>query len=156
MARSRKPNRQCVKIHRNYTVEETARTLGVAKGTVRRWIKGGLPALTDRKPTLILGSDLTQYLSARGAPRQTCERHECYCVKCRAPRKPAGDMAEYVPLTPTVGNLRAMCPTCGTLIHKRMRLDALEPISRILDLTFAQAVPRITDLSRTRSAGMPT
>jgi excisionase family DNA binding protein len=145
MARSRKPNRQCVKIHRSYTVEETARALGIAKGTVRRWIKGGLPALTDQRPTLILGSDLAQFLTTPKTPRQTCQQYECYCVKCRSPRKPAGDMAEFILLTPTTGNLRAICPTCHTLMHKRIRRDALEPIGKILAVTFAQAPPRLRE-----------
>lgn len=43
-----------VKVHRSYTVDEAARLLGVTKGTIRRWIGAGLPAITDRKPFLIL------------------------------------------------------------------------------------------------------
>lgn len=144
MAR-RKSGRPSIKIHRNYTVDEIARALGVAKITVRRWIKGGLPALTDKKPTLILASDLAQFLTKRKEPRHTCQPFECYCVKCRAPQRPAGDMAEFIPLTPVIGNLRAICPSCGTLMHKRMKCEALEPISRILDLTFVQAIPRLSE-----------
>src|SRR6266705_111340 len=117
MAR-RKPGRHRVKIHRNFTVDEAARALGVAKITVRRWIKDGLPALTDQKPMLILGADLAQYLAKSKAPSQPCQPFECYCVKCRAPQRPAGDMAEFIPLTPTVGNLRGICPSCGTMMHK--------------------------------------
>jgi excisionase family DNA binding protein len=60
--RARNPNRRSIKIHRNYTVEEAARVTGCAKGTIRRWIKSGaLPAITDRKPNLILGGDLFDY-----------------------------------------------------------------------------------------------
>ena len=143
--RRRCPGKRGVKIHRNYTVEEAARVLGVAKITVRRWIKGGLPALTDRKPTLILGSDLAQFLSERKTARQACQPHECFCVKCRRPRRPAADMAEFIPLTPILGNLRAICPTCGTLMHRRIRREALEPLLGILDLTFAKAPPRIRE-----------
>lgn len=145
MAHRRCPGKRGVKVHRNYTVDEAARVLGVAKITVRRWIKGGLPALTDRKPTLILGSDLAQFLSHRKTARQACQPHECFCVKCRGPRRPAADMAEFIHLTPTLGNLRGICPICGTLMHKRIRRDALEPLHRILDLTFAKGLPRITE-----------
>jgi excisionase family DNA binding protein len=64
--RARNPNRRSIKIHRNYTVEEAARATGCAKGTIRRWIKSGaLPAITDRKPNLVLGGDLFDYLKAR-------------------------------------------------------------------------------------------
>jgi hypothetical protein len=126
----KKPGRSRVKIHRNYTVDEASRALGVAKITLRRWIKEGLPALTDQKPMLILGSDMVAFLTKRKAPSQTCQPFECYCVKCRAPKRPAGDMAEYIALTPTLGNLRAICPTCGTLMHKRMKRK--RPVRRCL------------------------
>jgi excisionase family DNA binding protein len=79
----RKPSGHRAKIHRSYTVDEVARLLGVAKGTVRRWIKAGLPVLADRKPALILGEDLVQFLASRKAPRKKCSPAECYCVKCR-------------------------------------------------------------------------
>lgn len=144
MAR-RKPGRHGVKIHRSYSVDEAARALGVAKITVRRWIKGGLPALTDQKPMLILGSDLAHFLTKSKASSQPCQPFECYCVKCRAPQRPAGDMAEFIPLTNVIGNLRGICPLCGTLMHKRMKREALELIGGILDLTFAQAIPHLSE-----------
>lgn len=146
MGRLRETSRRGgIKIHRNYTVDEVARNLGVAKATVRRWIKSGLPALTERRPAIILGSDLAQFLSASKSPRQTCRLDECYCVKCRSPRKPAGEMAEFISLTPSTGNLRGICPTCGTMMHKRMRHDALLALGSILDVTIAEAPSRLRE-----------
>jgi hypothetical protein len=120
-----------------------ARLLGVAKGTVRRWTKSGLSALTDQKPALILGEDLVQFLAARKNKHKKCAPAECYCVKCREPRKPAGDMAEFIPLTPRTGNLRAICPACGRLMHKRIRCDALDSVRLLLDVTITQPVPSL-------------
>jgi DNA-binding XRE family transcriptional regulator len=144
MAR-RKRGRQGVKIHRSYSVDEAARAVGVAKITVRRWIKGGLPTLMDRKPQLILGADLAQFLTKSKTSSQPCQPFQCYCVKCRKPQKPAGKMAEFVLLTPVIGNLRGICPTCGTLMHKRMKRTALEAIGGILDVTFAQAIRHLSE-----------
>jgi len=143
--RNRKRSRLRIKIHRSYTVDEIARLRNVAKGTVRRWIKNGLPALRDRKPTLILGEDLFRFLAARKAPARTCRPDECYCVKCRAPRRPAGDMAEFVPLTCRTGNLRGICPVRGRLMHKRIRCDAVAALRAILDVTIAQAIPSLRE-----------
>jgi DeoR/GlpR family transcriptional regulator of sugar metabolism len=42
----KRPTGQRIKIHRSYDVTEAARALGVAKGTVRRWLKDGLPCRT--------------------------------------------------------------------------------------------------------------
>jgi Helix-turn-helix domain len=108
--RTRKPNRRAIKIHCNYTVEQAASVTGCAKGTIRRWIKSGaLPAITNWKPILILGGDLFDYLKARATSEPKLKLHECCCFKCRAPRAPALGMADYVPLTPATGNLRALC-----------------------------------------------
>jgi hypothetical protein len=138
---------RAVKLHRNYTVDESARLIGVSKGTVRRWLKAGLDALTDRKPTLILGGDLANYLKARAKPRSRCGPGECYCFKCRMPRKAAGDMADFIPLTTTGGNLRALCESCGTLMHRRVSNHQLEAFSTFLDVSIMQRPLHLKDRS---------
>jgi excisionase family DNA binding protein len=146
---ARNPNRRSIKIHRNYTLEEAARATGCAKGTIRRWIKSGdLAAITDRKPNLILGGDLFDYLKARATCGPKLRLTECYCLKCRAPREPALGMADYVPLTPTTGNLRALCSICTTVMHKAVPLAALAALAGILDVTVQQASKHITDTTK--------
>lgn len=128
----RSKRRKGLKVHRNYTVEEVARLLGVAKATVRRWISNGLPALRDRKPILVLGADLADFLHSRRKARQHCQPTQCFCLKCRAPRNPAERTVEFVPLTPTNGNMRANCSICGTIMHKRIRHDVFENLGMTL------------------------
>ena len=65
MAGHGKSNWRAVKMHRNYTVDEAARVLGRDKGTIRRWIAKGLPAIKDQKPHLILGTDLIEFLKTQ-------------------------------------------------------------------------------------------
>ena len=109
------------------------------KGTVRRWLKGGLPAISDRKPILILGGDLSDFLKARARPKTKCGPAECFCFKCRAPRPPAAGMADFIPLTPTGGNLRALCDTCGTLMHRHVSSAQLEALKAVLDVSIMEA-----------------
>ncbi len=143
---ARRPNWRAIKTHRNYTADEAARALGVAKVTVRRWIKDkGLPAITDRRPHLILGSDLIAYGKARKRPKQKCGPGELYCVRCRAPRTAAGGLAEFIPLTPLSGNLRAICAACETLMHRRVSLRQLPEWEAILDVTGTEAERRLTE-----------
>src|SRR5262245_7159734 len=118
MARHRIDRRR-IKMHWTYTVEEAARTVGTSRGTIRRWLKTGLVAIDTRKPTLIKGWDLRDYLQAKARPKQVCPPGHCFCVKCKAPKEPDGKFAEYRVLTATTGNLRATCPTCGKLMHRR-------------------------------------
>lgn len=147
--RVRRPNRRSIKIHRSYTVDEVARVTGYAKGTVRRWIKSGaVPAITDQRPNLILGGDLSDYLRARAASGPKLQLHECYCFKCRAPRTPALGMTEYLPLTPTTGNLRALCSCCSTVMNKAIRLDDLAVLAGMVDVPPSQACEHIADTDK--------
>ena len=143
--RSRKPSWQRIKRHRNYTVDDVSRTLGVAEITVRRWIKDGLPAISDQKPALILGTDLIAYHQSQSRAGRKCQPNECYCVKCREPRVPAGLMVEYLPITPTSGNLRAICPECSTLMHRRICLANLAALRRVLDVSAPDGIEHLRD-----------
>lgn len=143
--RRRRPDWRRIKIHRSYTVDEVARVLGVAKGSVRRWIKNGLPALNEQKPALVLGGDVIAFGRTRKVEKQRCKLHECYCVKCRAPRAPLGGMAEYVPVTKTNGNLRGICLYCGTLIHKRIAANKIPELSNVLTVSVTQGESHLLD-----------
>src|SRR2546421_601437 len=119
----RHPNPRLAKIHRNYTVEEVAALYGHHRNTVRQWVKQGLPTNDDRRPMLILGRDFSSFLQARRIKnKRTCQPGEIYCVGCRLPRAPAGDMADYKPVTPTMGNLIGTCPTCEAMMYRRVSL----------------------------------
>ena len=138
--RKRRPNYRLVKIHRSYTVDEVARLFDAHKNTVRAWVKTGLPTCDGKRPTLILGRHLADYLQARRAKgKRPCELGEIYCVRCRAPKRPAGNMAEYQPTTATLGNLIGICPNCDTMIYRRASRAKLPEIRGNLDITFAEA-----------------
>lgn len=140
------PNPRLAKIHRNYTVEEIASLFGIHRNTVREWVKRGLPTTDNRRPMLILGADLVAFLQARRVKnKRTCKPGEMYCVRCRTPRAPAGDMADYQPLTATLGNLIGICSTCDTMMYRRASLARLGEVRGKLDITLPQALPHIDE-----------
>jgi hypothetical protein len=134
-----------VKIHYNYTVEEAARLLSVHRNTIRRWIKNGLPILSQSKPHLILGRDLAAFLEKASTRTTRLLPNQCYCVKCGEGRRPALDMADYVPITERRGNLRGICGKCGTLMHRHVSLDQLNAVAPDLIVKFMHAQPRISE-----------
>ena len=142
----RHPNPRLAKIHRNYTVEEVAGVFGVHRNTVREWVKQGLPTNDGRHPMLILGGDLVAFLRARRVKnKRTCQQGEMYCVRCRAPRAPAGDMADYLPVTAMLGNLIGMCPACEAMMYRRVSLARLGEVRGKLDITLPQALSHIDE-----------
>ena len=135
-----------VKIHRSYTIEEVVRCLGVHKNTVRRWLKSGLPAIDARRPTLIHGAALRSYLEdLRRARRQPCRQGELFCFRCRHPRAPAGGMLDYLPFSSIFGNLRGICGTCDSLIHRRVALSKISDVAGNSDVAFPQGQKPLGD-----------
>jgi hypothetical protein len=141
---SRRPNPRLVKIHRNYSVEEIARLFGIHKNTVRSWLKQGLAVIDGRRPTLVLGSELSGFLhERRRKAKRACGPGRFYCIACRAPKVPAGKMAECIPIGPLVGNLCGICPDCDRLIYRKVNLEKIDAVRGELEITFAQPRARL-------------
>jgi hypothetical protein len=141
---TRHPNYRRVKIHRSYTIAEAAGCCEVHRNTVRHWIKHGLLTLNDGKPILIHGRELAGFLMVRRAnSKRPCQPGELYCLRCRAPKNPALNKAEYQPITATTGNLTARCADCGTRMNRRASWATLEQIRGQMEITMPQAPLRI-------------
>ena len=135
-----------VKIHRSYTIDEAARLLSVHKNTVRAWIRSGLQTADDRRPTLILGRHLKAFLNnRRRRKKQTCGPDQMYCLRCRSPKDPAGQLAEYIAITAISGNLRGYCPDCDGVMHRRVSREKLLAVTENLKVTVAQAQETLKD-----------
>ncbi len=142
----RLPNPRRAKIHRSYTVEEVALLYGIHRNTVRAWLKQGLPVCDDKRPLLILGIDLADFLARkRRKNKQPCQPGEIYCVRCRSPQFPSLGMADYQPLTATSGNLVGMCPRCEGLIYRRVSLAGLPVARGNLEVAVTQAQDHIDE-----------
>ncbi|MBS0556999.1 MAG: helix-turn-helix domain-containing protein [Proteobacteria bacterium] len=141
-------NPRRVKIHRNYSVEDAAKLLHLHKNTIREWIRHGLPVIDDRRPVLILGSDLSDYLARRrSSKKRPCGPGQIYCVRCRCPQHPAGDMADYEPITTTSGNLVGLCPACNALMYRRVNCVKLDAARGNLEVSLAEAQQHIVESS---------
>src|SRR5688572_3195749 len=143
---ARHPNPKRVKLHRTYTVPGAATCLGVHENTIRSYLKNGLTPIDGRRPVLIVGTVLRAFLEERRASgRQTCQPGEMYCLRCKAPRRPAGDIADYISTTATTGNLRALCPECMGLMHRRVALVKIEAVMPGIVVTPQQRPRRIEE-----------
>jgi excisionase family DNA binding protein len=126
---ARRKGWRAVKSLHSYTIDEAARNQGVSKGTVRRWLKDGLPHLTEQRPFLIVGADLIEFLKSKVSPKRPCGIDEFFCFSCKAVRRAAFDLIEYRSPKPGKYHLRALCGDCSTVMHKAASgatVDALE------------------------------
>lgn len=144
--RRRLPNPKLAKKLRTYSVGEIATLFNVHKNTVRAWRGAGLAPIDNGRPALFLGSTLAAFIESRRAKNKRPLRPgQIYCVACREPKEPALGMADYVPLTPTSGNLRGICPTCERFIHRRVSRAKLKAIAGQLEVTVTDGPLRIRD-----------
>ena len=117
----RTANVRGVRIHRSYTVAEAARTCGVARQTVRQWIRNGLPKIKNGRGFLIRGHDLKAFHEdRRRARKRPLKPGELYCLPCRAPRRPKGERVTYRASARGAGTLSGACPDCGRAIHRKV------------------------------------
>ena len=134
-----------VKLHHSYTISELSALIGAHKRTIFRWIAGGLKTTDARRPLLAHGADFRAFMKAREPIKQRCQPGEFYCLGCRAPRRPALDMADYHPRTALRGSLSGICPACGRMIYRATTLAVLAQIGGGLDVAFPIGQQRLDD-----------
>ncbi len=145
---SKKINPNLVKIHRNYSVGDISNLLKVHKNTVRSWLKRGLEVIDDSKPSLVLGISLKQFLKEkRVANKRICKDNEIYCMRCRLPRNPAENKANFKLFNQNTGCLQALCPVCQSVMNKFISRKKIKSIMNELDVSFPQDQKRLFDTS---------
>ena len=140
----RLPNPRLAKIYRCYSVEEVSRLFRVHKNTVRNWLRQGLTAIDEKRPIVIRGVELRRFLTGRrNRLKQTCGPGRMYCLPCRAPKVPAGNMAECIQTGESTGTLQGICPDCDRMIYRRVNPLKLGTVRGDLDVSVTQARSRI-------------
>jgi hypothetical protein len=142
----RRINPNWVKQNRNYTARKLADRLGVHKNTVRHWKRNGLAPIDDQRPTLFHGADVRNFLIERNQERKRpCPPGTIYCFRCREPRRPISTAVEYLQIGGRPGNLRAPCSACGTIMHRRVRQEAIQAVLPGVLVQIRQAPPRLNE-----------
>ena len=137
------PNR--VKLHQCYSIAELAICFGVHKNTIRHWQGRGLEPIDKARPILFQGATIRAFLSNQRAGRKRpCTPGTIYCLRCRVSRQPALGMVDFLPMTATCGNLRAICATCETIMHRRARHADLARIMPGCAVQIAEGQPSLS------------
>lgn len=146
---TRHPNPRLAKIHRSYSVEEIARLFRVHKNTVRAWLRQGLEAIDGQRPTVARGEAIRRFLGERRArAKRPSGPGRIYCLPCRTPKVPAGEVADCIQTGDTCGTLQGICPDCNRMIYRRVNPKKLDAVRGDLDIIVTQARPRIEETVR--------
>jgi hypothetical protein len=133
-----------VKSRLTYTVAQAARVTEVHENTIFAWLADGLETVGGDGKTLIFGQSIIEFVARRRASRKRpCGPGEIYCVKCREPKKPACNMADLFHEKSQVGRLEGLCPTCSTMVYRRVNLSRIDEIRGDLDVRMQLQPPRL-------------
>jgi hypothetical protein len=146
---NRHPNPRLAKIHRTYSVDEVSRLFNVHKNTVRNWLRQGLKPIDNQRPILIRGHELRHFLTERRSRlKQACGPGRIFCLPCRAPKIPAGNIADCIQTGHTTGTLQGICPGCNRMIYRRVNPQKLNAVRGDLEITITQARLRIEETAK--------
>jgi len=130
---------RAIKAARTYTVEEAAIVLGVSIGTIRSWVKSGLPLMKSQRPFLILGDALRSFLEDRAkAAKAPLQLDQLYCLSCKAGRVPMGLLVDCIFQTPKTARLLGLCEVCGGTCNRMISQTKIAHFSRIFEVAIKE------------------
>jgi hypothetical protein len=103
--------------HRSYTIKELSMLLHRNEKTCSRWIEQGLKTVSDKKPFLILGGDLTEFLRNRKTMKKILVgRNQFLCFGCKA-----GRYAKRGSIVKTATRKTGLCRVCNGKMSKTIK-----------------------------------
>jgi hypothetical protein len=125
--RKRTYNTRLIKRDYPYFVTDIAELFHVHRNAVWRWIKAGLQTIDRRRPVLIHGNDLIDFLNARQMGRKRkCAIDEFYCCRCRRPRHALLNHVQVQFQAERRLNLSGKCENCGTRMNRAGSVAKIE------------------------------
>lgn len=132
---AKRPDHRAVRSARSYTIHEAADVLGVSVGTVRGWVRLGLPAMISQRPYLILGCELRDFLDARRSKTKVpLQADELFCFTCKKARKPLGLMVDLYAQSAKTARLEGLCEVCGGICNRMVSRTQFNQIQSIFEV----------------------
>jgi len=125
-------NTQLIKGTMTYSTQDITSLFHIHKRTVQEWYQAGLPRIDNRKPYLVLGNDLREFLDNRQKKRKVqCRAHEFYCFKCKEPRASWENQVDIKFQTETRIMVVGVCSVCNTTINKASTARKIPELEKI-------------------------
>ena len=107
---------------------------GLHNQTVRKWVKNGLKAIDNGKPTLIYGNDLIGFLKEQNT-KHKCKTdfNEMFCMKCQDAR-PIFQRKVTIKQKAKTLSVSGSCRECKTVMFKSYKMSDLSKVKRVFQL----------------------
>lgn len=93
-----------IKTRESYTSKRISQELNVHQRTVQEWFKTGLKPIENKKPYLVMGYELKNFLEQKQENKKCkLKPDEFYCTKCREGVKSKGNDVQLEISTHTIG-----------------------------------------------------
>ncbi|MBQ6736619.1 MAG: hypothetical protein IJQ90_04005 [Alphaproteobacteria bacterium] len=115
-----------------YNLNEIGNITNRSEKTVREFIKDSLKTIDNKKPFLVRGYDLIEFLKRKNIKKQhRTNFDEMFCLKCRETRTPKSkqiqiQQKESISFIST----RALCSRCGTIMNKAYKISDFDQLKR--------------------------
>lgn len=115
-----------------YLAQEAADLFGLHKNAVLNWVGLGLKTIDGKKPMMIHGSDLIDFLTRRQQGRKrACQPDEFYCCKCRKPKQVWEGLVDLTQLKKDSWLVRGLCTDCSTKMQRIYPAKKLPEVRRL-------------------------
>jgi hypothetical protein len=130
--KKRKYNTHLIKQTLSYSTQDIVSLFGLHKRTVQEWYIQGLLRIDDRKPFLVLGFNLKEFLDKRqGSRKRHCQPNEFFCMKCRASRTSWENVVDIKFLNEKRLMIIGLCAQCNTPLNKISSPRKLDDLHKI-------------------------
>lgn len=133
---AKRPNPMRLRAARSYSVIELADALDVSVGTVRRYVRRGMPVMKAKRPALILGEDAKDFLTAmKNKAKRPLAPNELYCLTCKEPRRPFGDLVDLYCQEGRTARISGLCEVCENLCNRVVSEEQIAQLSEFFDVS---------------------
>lgn len=130
--KKRKYNTHLIKQTLSYSTQDIVSLYDLHKRTVQEWYSQGLPRIDDRKPFLVRGFDLKEFLDKRqGSRKRHCQPNEFYCFKCKQPQRSWENVVDIKFQNEKRLMIIGICAQCNTPLNKASSLRKINELHKI-------------------------
>jgi hypothetical protein len=129
-------NLNLIKINYPYSISEICKDFSKHKNTVDSWVREeGLKTIDNKRPRLIRGKDLKDFLTKRQANKKfKCKTGELFCCTCHKPEKPKNNLIEIFIKDQKRGSIKAICSVCDGKINQVFSVKKLDDLQKTFEV----------------------